>query len=125
MAEETALIVEDQVIIALDLKNILKKCGITCSKIIDKGCKALDFLDENNPSIAFLDIKLADSISGVEIAAKLKSKGVPFIFISAFSNPENLKLAKQLKPYGIIHKPFDQDKIQELIYKFKSWSYTI
>jgi CheY-like chemotaxis protein len=40
------------------------------------------------PGVALVDINLADDISGIEVARKLKQKGIPFIFLSAFSNPE-------------------------------------
>ena len=111
----TALIVEDQVITALDLKQTLKSYGYSNITIVTKGKKAIDYIETETLSIALLDIKLADNISGIDVAKKLKQKCVPFIFISAFSNPENFRLAKELRPAGIIKKPFKEQTIKTLL----------
>ena len=111
----TALIVEDQVITALDLKQTLKDYGYSNVTIINKGKNAIDFIENESLSVALLDIKLADEVSGIEVAKKLKQKRIPFIFISAFSNPENFKLAKELKPAGILKKPFREQSIKALL----------
>jgi hypothetical protein len=60
----TTLIVEEQVITALDVKNIIRNCGISKVKIIVKGKEAIEYIDKTPPSIAFLDIILADDVSG-------------------------------------------------------------
>ena len=115
MLNGTALIVEDQVITALDLKQTLKDYGYSNVTIINKGKNAIDFIENESLSVALLDIKLADEVSGIEVAKKLKQKRIPFIFISAFSNPENFKLAKELKPAGILKKPFREQSIKALL----------
>ena len=111
----TALIVEDQVITALDLKLTLKNSGYSSVTITNKGKNALDFIDNVPLSVALLDIKLADDVSGIDVAKKLKQKSIPFIFISAFSNPENFRLANELKPAGIVKKPFKEQSIKTLL----------
>jgi len=113
----TALIVEDQVITALDLKHTLVNFGYSNVTIINKGKNALDFIDNEPLSVALLDIKLADDVSGIDVAKKLKQKCIPFIFISAFSNPENFRLANELKPAGIIKKPFLEKAVKTLLNK--------
>lgn len=115
MLTGTALIVEDQVITALDLKQTLKNFGYSTVRIVNKGKKAIDFIENESLSIALLDIKLADDISGIDVAKKLRQKCIPFIFISAFSNPENFKLAKDMKPAGIVKKPFREQTLKSLL----------
>lgn len=118
MSIETALIVEDQGITALNLKCILKMHGYTNSIVVGKGRKAIDFLENETPSLALLDIKLTDEISGIDVAKKLQEKGIPFIFISAFSNPDNLIHAKELNPLGIIKKPFNEEILKNMLNNF-------
>lgn len=115
MLSGSALIVEDQVITALDLKQTLKNYGYSSVTIVNKGKKAIDFIENKSLSVAILDIKLADDISGIDVAKKLKQKSIPFIFISAFANPENFKLAEELKPYGIVKKPFREQTLKALL----------
>ncbi|MFZ0453583.1 MAG: response regulator [Ignavibacteriaceae bacterium] len=117
MLTGTALIVEDQFITALDLKQTLKNYGYSNVTIINKGKSAIDFIENQPLTVALLDIKLADNVSGLEVAKKLKQKSIPFIFISAFSNPENFRLAKELKPAGIVKKPFREQSIKTLLNK--------
>ncbi len=117
MLTGAALIVEDQIITALDLKQTLKNFGYSSITIINKGKKAIDFIERESLSIALLDIKLADDVSGIEVARRLRQKCIPFIFISAFSNPENFRLATELKPAGIVMKPFKEQSIETLLNK--------
>lgn len=118
MLTQAVLIVEDQAITALHLKCLLQRYGYSHIIIADKGVKAFDLIENEIFSLALLDIKLADDISGIEIAKKLKHKSIPFIFISAFSNPENLKRAKELNPLGIIKKPIIEQTLTDLLNNF-------
>jgi two-component system, NtrC family, response regulator HydG len=111
--DKTAIIVEDQYVIALDLQIALKNRGFIKTNIFTSAGKAINFLENNTPSLGILDIRLSDDISGIEVAKILKERSVPFIFCSAFSNPNNLKLANELAPLAIVKKPlidlnFDQ-----------------
>ena len=115
---KTAIIVEDIAVIALDLKFILKGCGFLDTSIIHSGKKAIDFIENKNPSLGLLDIKLADDISGIEVAKKLKEKDIPFIFISAFSDLNNLRLAEELKPLGIIKKPVMNNQVNRIVEEY-------
>ena len=115
---KTALIVEDQAITALDLKHALKGCGFSNPIMVSSGSKAIELIETESFSIALLDIILSDNISGLYVAEKLKQKNIPFIFISAFSNPNDLKLAKELKPLGIIFKPIYIDNISAMVNEY-------
>ncbi len=109
------LIAEDQLITALELKTILKRNGYPVSRVFTRGEEAIQFLISEKPLFALLDIKLADEVSGIEIGEKLKAKSIPFIFISAFSDPENLRRAEELRPAGILTKPLDEMSLEQLI----------
>jgi two-component system, response regulator PdtaR len=115
---KNALIVEDKTIIALDLKYTFKKWGFENSVIFDSGEKAIEYLEDYSPTLAILDIRLADNVSGIEVAKKLKQKKIPFIFLSAFSDPVNLKSAEELNPFAIIKKPLLSDQISEVLERF-------
>lgn len=84
---------------------------------MSKGKKAIEFLEREEPSVALLDIKLADGVSGIDIAKKLEKKGIPFIFISAFSDPNNLRRAKELNHFGIIKKPINENYLKQVLHK--------
>ena len=106
-----ALIVEDQAIAALDLRTTLNDCGFRNSVIVNSGKKAIALVESSLFTFATLDIKLADSVSGIEVGKILNRKNIPFVFISAFSDPQNLVRAKQLHPLGILEKPFNKETL--------------
>ena len=110
-----ALIVEDVTIIARDLERILQNFGISNSLIINEGRIAIESSKLDTPLIVLLDINLADGISGLEVAKKLKEEDVPFIFISSFSDKKNKQLAQDLDPIGMIEKPYDESILKNML----------
>ena len=74
------LIVEDEAIVALDMKSSLEDCGYKNIEIVSSGEECLAFCKENNPDIIVMDIILSGKINGIETAAEIKD--VPVIFTS-------------------------------------------
>ena len=105
------LVAEDQAITALELKTLLKRKGYNRVLCFSEGVYAMECLLNEDPDFAILDIKLADGVSGLDIARNLKEKNIPFIFVSAFSDPAYFEHAKALNPAGIITKPFDESEL--------------
>jgi two-component SAPR family response regulator len=116
MLTNEALIVENECIIALDLKLMLKDIGCN-AKIVSRGQEAIDFIKNKNPSIALVDINLADNVTGIDVAKKMHEKNIPFIFISAFSYYDIIKRSKGLGQVEIIGKPFDKKILENKIKK--------
>lgn len=106
------LIVEDEPIIAEDLRIILQREGYQVVGIANDGSTALDYLHSQNPDIALLDIALNSSMSGFDVAKVINEKyKIPFIFITSFSDKHTLDLAKDVYPHGYIVKPFKKRDI--------------
>ncbi|MCF2496718.1 sigma 54-interacting transcriptional regulator [Dyadobacter chenhuakuii] len=100
------LIVEDEFIVANDLGIILQQAGYEVCGVAASAEEADELLQKVNPDLVLLDIRLGGKRSGIDIARKLKTKNVPFVFISANSDQETLEEAKRTDPYGFIVKPF-------------------
>lgn len=111
MNDKRIIIVEDQPIVALDFQTFLQNNGFTNSIFFAAGSKALENIDEVTPDLAILDVKLKDQVTGINIAEKLHKLGVPYIFVSAFSNQENYKKVIALNPARIFHKPVDHKSL--------------
>ena len=104
--KENILIVEDEFIVANDLRHMLKKaeydvCGIAASVIEAKA-----MVEKHKPSWVLLDIFLQDGSMGTELASFLNEKNIGFIYISANTNQSVLETAKATQPYGFLVKPF-------------------
>ncbi|MCF0039717.1 sigma-54-dependent transcriptional regulator [Dyadobacter fanqingshengii] len=100
------LIVEDQFIEANDLQLILKSAGHSVCGIAKSVAAALEFLQTNKPDIVLLDIFLKGPKTGIDLAPSLTSENIPFIFISANSDPSTFDAAKATRPDGFLIKPF-------------------
>lgn len=113
------LVAEDQAITALEIKTILKRKGYNKVLCFCRGENVIEYLLKESPDFAILDIRLADDVSGIDIAKTLKQKDIPFVFISAFSDPENYETAKDMNPAGIIIKPFDEPALLAVLDNIK------
>lgn len=99
-------IVEDQFIEANDLQQILESAGHFVCGIAKSVTAALEFLKTNKPDIVLLDIFLKGPQTGIDLAPTLTLENIPFIFISANSDPSTFDAAKVTRPDGFLIKPF-------------------
>lgn len=110
------MIVEDEMIVAKDLQRILKKLGYETTDPFSSGKKALEQLEFLRPDFILLDINLKGEMDGIQLAQHVfQDYGIPFIFITAFSDKNTLNRAKTVEPYGYIIKPFSEDDIRTAI----------
>lgn len=100
------LIVEDEFIVANDLRLILEEAGYTISGTAASAGEAQDYIQQNKPDLVLLDIRLKGKLSGIDIARKLRAENTPFIYLSANANQTILEEAKTTEPYGFLVKPF-------------------
>jgi len=107
---ERILIVEDEFIVAQDLKMILQRAGYTVLGIANSVDRAKEFLQGDQVDLVLLDIYLKGKLNGIDLAKELVNRQIAFIYISANSNEKVFELAKSTLPYGFIVKPYrDQD----------------
>jgi PAS domain S-box-containing protein len=107
------LIVEDERIVAEDLKETLKNFGYHVVAIAVSGEMAIEKVDELHPEFILMDIHLAGTMNGIEAAEKiLKHHDIPLIFLTAFADKELVSRAKLAGPYGYILKPYDEQELR-------------
>lgn len=100
------LIVEDEFIVANDLRLILEQAGYKVTGIAASSEEAEDNLQKHKPDIVLLDIRLQGELSGIDFARKLRTENIPFVYLSAYSSQKVLEEAKTTEPYGFLVKPF-------------------
>lgn len=106
------LIVEDDPIIALDIKSLLQQNGYLVIGTALNALKAYDILHSNRPDMAILDIHLGTGPNGIEIAEVIHEKyKIPFIFLTSFSDPVTLEAAQEQGPFGYLVKPFQEQTL--------------
>jgi len=102
------LIVEDEFVVANDLRLILEQAGYQILGIATSVEEALESLQQQKPDLVLLDIMLEGEKSGIELARNLRAQNIAFVYLSANSNQKILEEAKATEPYGFLVKPFRQ-----------------
>lgn len=104
--KQKLLIVEDQFIEANNLKLILSAAGYRICPIAASVQAALSIVEQELPDLVLIDIILQGELTGIDLANRLREKGVAFVFLSANSDKSMLEAAKVTEPYGFLVKPF-------------------
>ena len=123
MQKHSIIIVEDDEITALNLKLSLQKHGYEILAMYDNAMDARENIKTYKPSIIIIDISLQESNDGIELAKIIRKKyGIPFIYLTSYSDDDIIAQAIKTEPYGYIVKPFDPSSlhatIQMAIFKF-------
>ncbi len=106
------LIVEDEAITAIDIKNTLESMDFEVVSIAFEGKEAIQKAEELKPDLILMDIVLKGEIDGIETASKIMNfLDIPIIYLTAFSDKKTLKRAKLTEPYGFLTKPFSHEGI--------------
>ncbi|RBQ11871.1 sigma 54-interacting transcriptional regulator [Pedobacter miscanthi] len=100
------LIVEDEYVVANNLRLILSKAGYSIIGIAISVEDALEQMHKQKPDIVLLDIMLNGERSGIDLAKILTAQHIAFVYLSANSNQTILEEAKKTDPYGFLVKPF-------------------
>lgn len=104
--KEKILIVEDEFIVANDLKITLIKAGYQVCGIAASVVQARQLIEAKKPNWVLLDIILKDDLTGIDLAWELLDSKIPFLYISANTNHTILEAVKETRPYGFLVKPF-------------------
>jgi len=96
------LVLEDETLVALDLKLGLEDAGMSVAGPFERPGDALEHLRQELPDAALLDGDLGGETSA-EVATALAGRGVPFFYLTA----RDERFMRNLPPGPVIHKPFD------------------
>src|ERR1700712_3866914 len=108
---EKILIVEDELIVAGDIRFVLEKAGYSVCGIARSVNRALEIIDSEKPFLVLLDIYLQGNLTGMDLAVQLNERNIPFVYLSANCNQEVMEIAKQTQPYGFVVKPFRENDL--------------
>ena len=123
-AEGRILVVEDEHIVAMGIKKMLKSLGYTVTGVASSGEDAISKAESTFPDVVLMDIMLKGDIDGVEAAGKIKERfDIPVVYLTAYSDNNILERAKRTEPFGYIIKPFDEkdlySNIEVALHKYR------
>jgi response regulator NasT len=104
------LIVDDDRLVLATLGRGLRDAGYRVSEASDSAA-ALALVAREKPDLALLDVRMPD-MPGVKLAERLAAEhGVPFMFLSAYGDPDIIQRATELGALGYLVKPLDVPQI--------------
>lgn len=113
MSNIKILLVEDEMIIARELRHSLFALGYETVGHARTGEAAIEMAGALQPDLILMDIHLASAMDGITAALTIKEQyAIPLIFLSAFNGNESLAQVKAAQPVGYLPKPFDEYELQ-------------
>jgi DNA-binding response OmpR family regulator len=107
------IIVEDELIAAEFLKEIIEESGAEVIDVIDTGKEAISVCIREKPDVIFMDVMLADNISGADAAVAInrQSPQSKIIFLTAYVDDDIIDYAAEAHAVGYLTKPYNKMQI--------------
>ena len=118
------LVVEDEVIVARDVVNMLQSLGYESISVTSTSEDAIKTAKKESPHIVLMDIMLEGKMNGVEAADFIYTKlNIPIVYLTSYAEENIIQKAKKTEPFGYLLKPFEERDLQTTIeialYKFE------
>lgn len=116
MKKKQILVVENERIVAEDIKIRLQKHGYNVPGIVNSGQESIKKTEELNPDMVLMDIVLEGEMDGIDAALIIQSRlDIPVVYLTAYSDEKTLRRAKITEPYGYLVKPFEDKDLYTTI----------
>ena len=127
MTQASILVVEDEGIVAQEIKSRLEKSGYTVCAVAHDGKTAIAQAEKMQPDLVLMDIQLKGDMDGIEAAGLIRDRfNIPAVYLTAFTDPTTLARAKVMEPFGYVIKPFETRSlivaIEIALHRFRSES---
>jgi len=110
------LIVEDEFIIAMDLKNKLENLGYKVVGIENTAEQAIKKVAETIPNLILMDIKLKGEMDGIDATYKIwEHFKIPVVHLTAQSDNRTLERVKNSPSHGFLNKMVSTDDLKNII----------
>jgi len=107
IAGRRILVVEDEALIAEEIKERLTRAGGAVIATVDTGQQAIDTAMREHPELVLMDIRLKGPMDGVEAGEEIYRRlSIPIVYLTAHSDHATLQRAKATTAFGYVIKPF-------------------
>lgn len=116
MEKRNVFIVEDEFIIAQDIREALIGFGYHISGMAQSFSDAIKLISQNQTDLAIIDIKLKGKKSGIDLGKYIRENfNFPFIFLTCFADNKTINDAKDCCPEAYLVKPFSDKELHTSI----------
>ncbi len=110
------MVVEDEGVVSIDIRNMLRKAGYDIAAVAFKGEEAVQKAATTKPDLVLMDIGLKGDLDGIEAAKKIReSLHIPVVFLTGFADENTMTKAKEVDPSGFIIKPINEEELRRII----------
>lgn len=114
------LVVEDEILIAVDIRATLMASGYAVVGIAATADQAVATAIKERPNIVLMDIRLAGARDGIDAAREIRERlDIPSLFVTANADERTRKRAEATAPIGFLHKPFDAPALREALSAYR------
>jgi len=116
MSDIKVMIVEDEALIAQQLKKRLETLGYKVSDIVDSTEQAVQSLCVNPANLVLMDIVIKGNTDGIHAATRIQNEfKLPVIFLTAYADEKTLQRAELARAYGYLVKPVQERELNAMI----------
>ncbi|HWQ34687.1 MAG TPA: response regulator [Blastocatellia bacterium] len=116
MISPRILVVEDESIVAEDIRERLQRFGYEVADAVSSGEAAIARAAGLRPDLVLMDISLSGAIDGIEAAEKIHEQwDIPVVFLTAYSDSGTLQRARSSGSFGYLLKPFDERELRATV----------
>ncbi len=113
MERANILVVEDESIVATDIRLTLESMGYEVCGIASEGERAVELARRERPDLVLMDIVLRGEMDGIRAAHEIDDRfGIPSIFLTAYSDSHFVERAAKTSPAIFILKPWDDRQLK-------------
>jgi CheY-like chemotaxis protein len=110
------LVVEDESIIAMDLRVTLSRMGYVVTSVVNNALAAIEKAEQDKPDLILMDILLGGSLDGIEAAKIITyNHSTPIIYVTALKDEETMRRAYLPEPYLFLKKPYTEKDLKHAI----------
>ncbi len=110
------LVVEDESVAAWYLQEALENLGHQVVANAVSGEEALEEVDQTQPDLVLMDIRIQGDIDGIGVAQQIRSRfDIPVVYLTAHADDSTLKRAIATNPFGYLVKPFQEREVHTTI----------
>lgn len=109
------LLIEDNIVVALDMKRSLEKESFYVTSIAKTFTKVKQNIVQTRPDVAIVDINLGSKENGIEIGKYLRNNDIPIIYSTSYSDTDTIKKALETDPVCYLIKPFNVEELKSNI----------
>lgn len=116
MSAPRLMVVEDEGIIAQDLRVSLRRLGYDVVAVVSTGQAAIDRAQTERPDLVLMDVGLPGGITGVDAARRIQEQQrIPVVFLTAHADAATIRNISAVQPAGYIVKPYHARELQRAI----------